>query len=461
MPTNRLDRLHLKTPTDNRNNFEIDRDRILYSSALRRLAGVTQVVSAMEGRTFHNRLTHSLKVAQIGQRLAEKLGRDAQRLASESGIELKDGTPSGLHLDSSVVEAAALAHDLGHPPFGHAAEAVLQGRMNDLGFKDSFEGNAQSFRIVTRLSVARLEHPGIDLTRATKNAILKYPWLRDETDPKKSKKWGSYRSEWADFKHARQLMGPGEPELGRAGQSLEAAIMDWADDITYAVHDVEDLYRARLVPLALLASSDEDLDEFAEWVCRRWNAQGDNVDLGGIRFALGVIEETFAPAGPRATARERKVALKSFVSVLVNRYIQNTQIKVTGSSTDKPTWELSIPPEIRLEVKALKELTWRYLIADPSLASQQHGQAAVISALFDIFMESLDRSSPRGRYVILPEWVRDEIEDLDNRGTLSEETRARVVCDAICSLTDEEALRLHARLVGCHVGTIYDAVANF
>ena len=149
---------------DHRGPFQRDRDRIIYTSAFRRLAWVTQVVSAYEGDPFHNRLTHTLEVAQIGKRLAEKLLDEQPEEATAIG-----------GLDPEVVEAAALAHDLGHPPFGHAAERELDRLVRESGTSDGFEGNPQSFRVVTKLSVKGRESPGLNLTRATLDAILKYP----------------------------------------------------------------------------------------------------------------------------------------------------------------------------------------------------------------------------------------------------------------------------------------------
>ncbi|CAI8008465.1 Deoxyguanosinetriphosphate triphosphohydrolase-like protein [Geodia barretti] len=162
---------------DQRNPFQRDRDRIIYTSAFRRLAWVTQVVSAAEGEPFHNPLTHTLEVAQIGKRLAEKLVEEQPEEAHELG-----------GVEPEVVEAAGLAHDLGHPPFGHAAERELDGLVQGLQLPDGFEGNPQSFRVVTKLAVRSAETPGLNLSRATLNAILKYPWFRHATPPNRHRK---------------------------------------------------------------------------------------------------------------------------------------------------------------------------------------------------------------------------------------------------------------------------------
>lgn len=155
---------------DERSPFERDRDRILYATNFRRLGRVTQVAGPGERHLTHNRLTHSLEVSQIGRGLATRLRTD---VASQEMIAAAGG------LDAAVVEAAALAHDLGHPPFGHVAESELNALLTAAGVADGFEGNAQSFRIVTTLGVHYPDLPGLDLTRATLCAILKYPWMRD------------------------------------------------------------------------------------------------------------------------------------------------------------------------------------------------------------------------------------------------------------------------------------------
>ena len=183
---------------EHRTPFERDRDRLLYTEALRRLAGVTQVVRPAEGHVFHNRLTHTHEVAQLARRLAQRISRTADKeLLEELG-----------GLDPEVAEAAALAHDLGHPPFGHVAETELD-RLIIAALEESsatkkggmqvagFEGNAQSFRIVTKLAIRSFDGFGLNLTRATLNGLLKYPWQKSSSAPKRHK-YGVYPSE-VDF----------------------------------------------------------------------------------------------------------------------------------------------------------------------------------------------------------------------------------------------------------------------
>ncbi len=203
---------------------------------------MTQVVGLEEGHTFHNRLTHSLEVAQFARRLAEKLQREPSDVASD------------IELSADVAEAASLAHDIGHPPFGHIAEKELDRLLTEAGVDDGFEGNAQSFRVITKLVCHNPPYEGLDLTRATLDGVLKYPWLRQPKDLK-HRKWGAYTTEEEELAWARALHPPQHEE-----KSLEAELMDWADEVTYAVHDAADFYRAGLIPLDRLASSKDDAE---------------------------------------------------------------------------------------------------------------------------------------------------------------------------------------------------------
>lgn len=244
-PTSRAERRFSDRRADQRSPFKRDRDRVLYTSALRRLAGVTQVVAAEEGHVFHNRLTHTLEVAQVARRLAERLLDEQSALAEVLG------------LDAEVAEAAALAHDLGHPPFGHVAEEELDRLVKSAGLMDGFEGNPQSFRVVTKLAKRHEDFDGLNLSRASLNAILKYPWFRQTDGSWQERKWGAFHVDGEDFTFARE-------GFADTYKSAEAEIMDWADDIAYAVHDVEDFYRAGLVPLEQLLSSPEVAEAYAE-----------------------------------------------------------------------------------------------------------------------------------------------------------------------------------------------------
>jgi dGTPase len=243
-----------------RSPAQVDRDRLLYSPHLARLAEVTQV-RAFDGEFLvHNRLTHSLKVAQLARRIAERLVREQKDKAEAFG------------LDPDVTETAGLADDLGHPPFGHIAEIELDRLVRETSRRptEGYEGNAQSFRILTSLTVSDTApintlsgEPGANLTKASLNAVLKYPWLH-RRNPEKPDKWGAYASEKSMFAFARN-------GFSGSRRSIEAEIMDWADDITYAIHDLADFYCAGLIPLHLLVDPEEkrEREKFFDRTCKR------------------------------------------------------------------------------------------------------------------------------------------------------------------------------------------------
>jgi dGTPase len=439
----RADRRHRAVAEDNRDQYQRDRDRVLYTSAYRRLAGVTQVVSALEGHVFHNRLTHTIKVAQIARRLAEMLVDQASRQRAA------DDTLPELPLNADATEAAAHAHDIGHPPFGHVAEVQLQSAMQSNFGNDTFEGNAQSFRIVTRVASANLDYRGLDLTRATLNGILKYPWKQDPAPAQALRKWGVYEEESEDFDFAR-----GGLEADDRRQSLEAAVMDWADDITYAVHDVEDLYRAGLIPAERLRARDDRVrEDFGTWVHTRWGKQGKHQTPEEISNALRVFPTLFGISDPYDGGLDQRVRLRLFTSNLIQRYVGATEIRFTDG-----LWTLHIEPAAKLEVDVLKQLTWRYVIERPALASQQHGQKRVVQTLFDVFCDAADSTKRNTDVSLLPTRVRDDIESLRRSGTDTPRLRARLICDGICSMTEDEALRLFARLTGSTLGSVLDAI---
>jgi dGTPase len=444
----REDRLHSPDRTgDQRDAFQRDRDRLLYSSAFRRLAGVTQVVHAAEGSIFHNRLTHTLKVAQIGRRLAEYLVESQpQDVEAIGGIE------------PEVVEVAALAHDLGHPPFGHIAEAELDKQLRDRSIADGYEGNAQSFRIITKVAIRQSDHKGLNLTRASLNAVLKYPWGRDgiNQESKKFKKWGYYHSEEQEFKFARALHMSGDER-----QSAEATLMDWADDITYSVHDVEDFYRAGLVPLDQLLSKTDEREHFIETVLGRWKDDSDPSkrdflpsDASKLFDDLNVLIGSTL-GSPFVGSGKQQSALNYLSSTLIRRYIlgeespERKAIKI-NNTVDTPFIE--IDRRLRLEVDFLKELMRHYVFCNPALVAQQYGQRKIIRELFGILFEASTPSSNDKNIIPYP-----FNESLEENGQ-SETERARIVTDLIASMTEQQAILFYQRLIGISSGSVRDLI---
>jgi dGTPase len=421
-PVGPFDRFHEEVGQDNREAAQRDRDRILYTSAFQRLAEVTQVLSPDEGHVFHNRLTHSLKVAQVARRLAELLKQS------------KGALSQGLNVDPDVAETAALSHDLGHPPFGHIAEEELDSFLvEDAKAPGGFDGNAQSFRIVNRLALRCGEYVGLNLTRATCNGILKYPWER-AIDGKRHKKWGAYTQELDQFKWARRLSSGDE-------RSAEAEIMDWADDVTYAVHDVNDFYRAGLIPLDRLAVTARERQSFYDDVFQR----GDYPP-----YSRPELEEAFEKfcsflpfTEPYAGTNRHRSELRSLSAGMISMYVRGGLEIPNNQSGDRV---LRVNPEHEKAVIMLKELTWHYVILRPSLATQQHGQRLVIQTLCSIFM---DAALTKKRRVLFPFAFQDLLEQAGNNTP----ALARIVCDYIAGMTEKQAVALHLKLTGVSPGS--------
>ncbi len=414
-------------PPDQRKEGQRDRDRVLYTSALRRLAAITQVVSPTEGSVFHSRLTHTLEVAQIGRRLAEYLCKDEDLVEALGGI------------DPERVEAAALAHDLGHPPFGHIAEKELDGLIVSRGVEDGFESNAQAFRIATKLAVRKEEFPGLNLTRATLNAVLKYPWLRETSGPKHDK-WGVYSTEDQEFSWVK------EPYSLKNDRSPEAELMDWADDIAYAVHDMDDFYRAGLVPIDRLAKDMEELDEFLDHAVARQRGKTRYTDSELREAGFNAIGG-FPISEPYQGRRSQRSLLRTYTSKLIGKYLRAIEFVENADGR----LQARISSDADKEVMMLKELTWRYVIQNPALETQQYGQRRVIKDLFHIFADAaVSRGSPKNLGIFPVDYQ----EQLIVAG--EEQERLRLISDFIASMTEQQAFVMHRRLTGIAPGSVTD-----
>ncbi|MFD5246848.1 deoxyguanosinetriphosphate triphosphohydrolase family protein [Amycolatopsis sp. NPDC058340] len=418
-----------------RDAYQRDRDRVLYSSAFRRLAGVTQVAAVNEQLVLHNRLTHSLKVAQMGRRLVQHLR--AQCGPGEFAPESD--------LNEDVVETAGLVHDIGHPPFGHIAEEVLDQRLAQIAGLEGFEGNAQSFRVVTKLARRKEEHMGLNLTRATLNAILKYPRLkpRDSAKPITSwtnrgygEKWGAYQTERDDFEWVRD---------GSRGdlRSANAILMDWADDISYATHDLEDYFRAGLIPLHNLAIDKKRILKHGRRRLRKINGFNEHRFREQIDAIVGEFGESLR--SQCWDTRENRVQMNMITSNHLTRLVDAVRLVDVAPYVE-------VDEESQYRVAALKELTWFYVIDRPPLAIQQEGQKRIIGSLFDRLLMCLEKSPNSPKIPIhLRVIYRDIKRDDEAKGTFKgdKEARcARAVTDYICLLTEAQAVDLGKRLAG-------------
>jgi dGTPase len=430
----REERRYDKLAKDQRTQFQRDRDRVLYSSAFQRLAGITQIARAGEESVFYTRQQHTIKVAQIGRRLAEYC-------ISQDNLTMFPGLAS--EVDPDVVEAACMIHDLGHPPFGHVGEEELNEQVTPHRF-DGFEGNAQSFRIVTKLAVHKEDEdtPGIDLTRATLAACLKYPWHRQKATKERSqqgkvdayKKWSAYETEDVDFKFATEFCSLDK-------MTIEAELMEWADDVAYSVHDLEDFHRCAAIPWHRLFAY-EKKSEILDHV-----KGPPGVDIEQSYRALrSAIWDVFGEilAERYEGTRDQRWVLRNMTSNLIKLYITNV-----GVADDAGGYRLDIPPEIRGQVAILKQITRDYIISTPALSAQQVGYRAIIQSLFDTFYSTPTDEIPpftptRLRYL----WP------------LRGDNKARFAADCVAAMSETEAVRMHARLRGLDSGSILDPIVR-
>ena len=500
---------------------------------------------------FHTRLTHSLKVAQLGRRLAERIRNKA---TEEIKVPVSDGKLSKQILapDPDLVEFACLAHDLGHPPFGHTGEralhsavdrivaatvaAFLAGAGQDAGGGQvgeaqrvigGFEGNPQSFRIVTRLShkasPPRSSDPniadrflGLDLTAAAIDSVSKYPWGRDSLS---QRKWGAYGSRNDDasdlsvLNGRRELLGYETPTIGRDAQNgFECSLMDWCDDVTYAVHDVEDFYMIGLIPLdrifaherhieEKLAATGEgnmespsatpggvssfkkilDTDEWASFrthLQEKWKDQidfdGREIDTSEDRLnslRAGLIVDAYGPMGwgedrrsiqGRRYSHRRTSDLISYfagarigygdVPMLQHGSLRFNKIvdRESDDATERERW-------LRHQCRLLKELIWQYVIDAPGLKTQQAGQRRIVDDLLEIHTTDISLVPPHYRELAQDGAGYSEIDGIAlPTGCLERLAEIRVAADYVASLTEPQAVALHRRLTGVELGGFRD-----
>ena len=392
-----------------RSDFERDRARVLHCAGLRRLSAKTQVVAAGQADFPRTRLTHSLECAQIGRELGEEIG-----------------------CDPDLVDAACLAHDIGHSPFGHNGEAALNELAAPYG---GFEGNAQSLRLLTRLE-PKVAGAGLNLTRATLDATLKYPWFGEP-----GTKFGAYAEDVEVFDWIRA----GAP-AGR--RCLEAQVMDWADDVAYSVHDMEDGFHAGLITFENLKSPAERA--LVSRTTATTYCDEDEAELTEVLDALLVLDmwPDSYDGGPATAA-----ALKNLTSELIGRFCVAAQqatiaaARLTPSSIASPsshtspmghsltryTADLVVPRRQRLECALLKGITAHYVMTRAGVAAAQARERELLTEL----AHAIERGAPRTLDPLLrPAW--------DAAGT--DAAHRRVVIDQVASLTDTSAIAWHHRL---------------
>jgi dGTPase len=355
-------------------------------------------------------------VARIGRTVAEALLRDphAREAAAQAG-----------GLEPAVVEAAALAHDLGHPPFGHDAEDELDRLLVAAGIADGFEANAQTFRVVCVLAGAGA-HGGLNLTRATLAGILKYPWLRGD-DPRHPGKWGAYASERDDFDWVRD---------GTAGEerhpSLEARVMDWADLLAYAVYDFEDFVRSGDIPMARLRASSAERHWLLNLVFARRGVPTDQQD----HYARVLDRLLAACPSPGADGRGFRNALRCFANRLVADAIGGVRL---GAGADGAVTVLTTPEQHAM-IMLTEGLTWHYVIDSSMLAPLRARQRQLVR---EVFLALVAVGEQPASWETLPPALRRRLGRAEDEAEM-----LRLVADTVASMPERDAIAYHEFLAG-------------
>ena len=383
-----------------RTEFARDRARIIHSFALRRLAAKTQVAVPWASDFPRTRLSHSLECAQVGRELGAALGADPD-----------------------LMESACLAHDLGHPPFGHNGEQALARIASEIG---GFEGNAQSFRLLTRIEAKTVDPDGIsvglNLSRATLDAATKYPWSSLEN----SRKFGVYEDDQVIFDWVRQSAPEGKT-------CIEAQIMDWSDDVAYSVHDLEDALVTGQIQLADLA---KDISSLYETAVKDYLP-----DLTMEEAEAALVALRNLSCWPKDFDRSHRhlAQLKDLTSQLIGRFALAAERETRNHFGDgdlvRYEANLLVPRAQKVEVALLKSMAGFYIIraekSQERYAKQQQLISELVEAVFAQAPSSLES-------FFLQEW--------NNANTDKE--RLRVVIDQVASLTDVGAYALHEKLIG-------------
>ncbi|WP_413333834.1 deoxyguanosinetriphosphate triphosphohydrolase family protein [Brevibacterium sp. GP-SGM9] len=471
--------------------FRVDIERIRFSPFFSRLAAVTQVIpQAGSGTVIHNRLTHSLKVSAVARSIAITLNNADERtraLLTELG-----------GCDPVVVQAAAAAHDLGHPPFGHLGEKELDRvARTSLNLSDGFEGNAQTFRILTALDSCDATARGLNLTRAVRAAVLKYPWARsDWTEQRRleaaqmprgvgdevaegAMKFSAYSTEVAEMHEALSSF----PAIGANQQTLECAVMDVADDIAYAVHDLDDFYRSNVLQYTSVSA------EMGRWLSdtRRLGALHDaELDRQRPGHALETMwrhiqekdpwiadEDAFRESVERvnrdlvegllAVPYDGGVEADRAVTAFTRRWIDRLKASiVVDASPHVRSGHVRLRADTWHDVVVLKFVHSRFVLERSDLAVYQRGQTRIIASLAEGFHDWLcdpeEATRIPRRLLDSVEAATQEYQELYDQGleSLGDQGpgdivrlgRARAVVDYVSSFTDAQAMSVNALITG-------------
>ena len=396
-----------------RNAFQIDRDRIIHSSAFRRLQSKTQVFLSGEYDFYRTRLTHSIEVAQIGRSIC-------------SYLQQSDLLADDCFIDPDLVESACLAHDLGHPPFGHTGERTLHALMQPYG---GFEGNAQTLRILTQ-TIFSEGRDGMNPTRALLDGVLKYKTLQAETPAAPNHFLYNDQERWLDFVLAGQAfpaeLTPGKTRNGF--KSIECQIMDWADDTAYSLNDVADGIRAGFISLEKL---------------ERWGASH-ALDSAGAEHVTYLCK----------AIRDQRVEAR--LNRMIGECIRAVSLRATSNflspQSQRHAHELVIDPTVKTRTKLNKRISLELVFQAPALQQLDHKADVILRKLFGVLRDRyIERTG--SKLHLLPSDVEKQLEATEDKTA-----RARLVCDWVANMTDSFAFRTYRRLFDAEFGSITDLV---
>jgi dGTPase len=429
------------SPRDHRHPTERDRDRILHSSAFRRLQGKTQVFGIGQADFYRTRLTHSIEVAQLARAIANNMLVEEPALSSCLAPEL--------------AEAVALGHDLGHPPFGHAGEKTLDECMKDVNSHTRlkgrgalrFEGNAQTFHVLVAAEPKSPAYPGLNLTRATLSGVMKYPYEQDTGNDKFIFASDVETARWA-LRDGGKLVTAKQMERGtRPLTSIACQILDWADDCAYSIHDVEDALQAQFLRPGDLAD-----ERFAQRVLKHYEETRESesvprLALNQLRGRLRALKRRIRP--PRSG--DERAHLKAALRNILNELVTEVAVKPRpGIRRADFAWSLVVPEESRILSALCKSVIWEAVITDPRVAAMTTKGKEILHDLFYLLLgELVEKKSD----ALFPRYYRPIIEESMGKG---EAEAARAVCNFLALLTDMDALRLHALLRGSKASSIFD-----
>jgi dGTPase len=401
-----IERLHQSPREDYRTHFQIDRDRIIHSSEFRRLQGKTQVFLPGEFDYYRTRLTHSIEVAQIGRSICSFLKNNNKDLFSDE-----------YYIDQDLVESASLAHDLGHPPFGHAGERTLNKLMIPYG---GFEGNAQTLRLITETFYTNENNKrGLNPTRAFVDSILKYKSLYSQLNNPENHFIYDNQQHYIDFVFDKQLkeqtITPGK-ELNSI-KSIECQIMDWADDTAYAINDLVDSISGGFITIhKLLIWKEENLSKLTNlqketleniigWITKGNYKAKFGAEIGNFILASNISEQD------------------SFMNSYTNRY----------------KYKLTVAPTYIEKVKLYKKLSVDLVFNTSEIHQIEFKGDRMLKNIFEILEENYIKNLKEN--ILLPQFTDNLI-----RKEKEIQNRARLVCDYISGMTDSFAMRTYKRL---------------